>query len=72
MIRLAPHPGPWPEETNHAHYLPDHLHLLALVGAIVPLAFVALMLARLETSLGFSVGDVIRGALTGVTTIFTN
>ena len=39
--------------------------LLALAGAIVALVFAALLLGLLEARLGFSLGDVVRGALVG-------
>lgn len=54
--------------------LPDHMFrrrplvdpgLLALAGAIVALAFAALLLGLLENRLGLSLGNVVRAALSG-------
>ena len=63
-----------PHPTNGPRFvpLPDHMFryrplvdsgLLALVGAIVALVFAALLLGLLEDRLGFSLGDLVRGAL---------
>lgn len=54
--------------------LPDHMFrrrppidpgLLALLGAIVALVFAALLLGLLEDRIGFSLGDLFRGSLSG-------